>query len=234
MEERTCKHCDDPITGRHPNSLYCTITCRERAKWDRTPRIPCAACGAPSGWKIGQEQRAKAAGPTCRECTRSLDDKPERCGHCNEPFESRRTRDTWTRFCSKSCARKAQFADGTHPWMMSGDWTPALADDERTARRFRQGELARRKRRARLAEVESEPYTLAEIAERDGHRCGICGRKVNMSLKYPHPRSASVDHIIPLSHPGATDTKVNVRLAHLGENLARGNRAGWEQQLLIG
>ena len=51
--------------------------------------------------------------------------------------------------------------------------------------------------------------------------------EVDMSLKFPHPMSASVDHIIPLSLPGATDTKANVRLAHLGENVARGNRVDW-------
>lgn len=237
MEDRTCKHCDGQMPAGYPKRLYCTVRCRERAKWDRAQRIPCVVCGGPSGWRIGQHERAKDAGPTCRKCSKCskpIDDKPEFCAHCTEPFESCRRRDTWTRFCSKSCARKSQLADGSHPWMKSSDWRPALTDDERKARRFRQGELARRKRRARLAEVESEPYSLAEIAERDGFRCGICGRKVDMNLKYPHPRSASVDHIIPLSHPDGTDMRVNVRLAHLGENAARGNRAGWEQQLLIG
>lgn len=27
--------------------------------------------------------------------------------------------------------------------------------------------------------------------------CGICGRPVDKSLKYPHPMSATIDHIIP-------------------------------------
>ena len=206
---------------------------------DRTCSINgCDGRAVTRGWCHKHYQRWRKTGDPRRTLSGKVrngtGDRPTSCGYCGEPFESYRTRRTWTRFCSKSCARKSQLADGSHPWMKSGDWTPALAGDERTARRFRQGELARRKRRARLAEVESEPYTLAEIAERDGRRCGICGRRVNMSLKHPHPRSASVDHIIPLSHPGATDTKVNVRLAHLGENVARGNRSECEQQLLIG
>lgn len=55
-----------------------------------------------------------------------------------------------------------------------------------------------------------------------------------MSLKYPHSRSASIDHIVPLSKGGA-DTKANIRLAHLGENVGRGNRtSGYEQMLLVG
>ena len=32
--------------------------------------------------------------------------------------------------------------------------------------------------------------------------CGICGRPVDKSLRYPHPMSATVDHIIPVSHGG--------------------------------
>lgn len=107
---------------------------------------------------------------------------------------------------------------------------PSLTPRERQRRK---AEASRRRRRARIAGAEREPYTTAEIAERDGYRCWLCNRKVNMSLAYPHPRSASIDHIVPLSR-GGEDTKVNVRLAHLGENIARSNRAEWEQQLLIG
>ena len=231
MEDRTCIACGVSISEMHPRARYCSTGC----KWIARPRVPCSACGQPSGHGLN----AAGVDPglvVCRDCrSASKPRRPERCEHCDGSFDSRwRSAGAWTRFCSKSCARKAQLADGSHSWMKSSDWSPALTDDERKARRSRQGELATRKRRARLAGVEREPYSLAEIAERDGFRCGICGRQVNMTLKYPHPRSASVDHIIPLSHPDGTDTRVNVRLAHLGENVARGNRAGWEQQLLIG
>ena len=32
--------------------------------------------------------------------------------------------------------------------------------------------------------------------------CGICGKAVDKSLKYPHPLSACIDHIIPVSKGG--------------------------------
>ena len=32
--------------------------------------------------------------------------------------------------------------------------------------------------------------------------CAICGKPVDMSLKFPHPMSASVDHIIPWDYVG--------------------------------
>ena len=45
--------------------------------------------------------------------------------------------------------------------------------------------------------------------------CALCGKPVDKSLKFPHPMSASVDHIIPVAkggHPSALD---NLQLTHL-------------------
>ena len=44
--------------------------------------------------------------------------------------------------------------------------------------------------------------------------CGICGRPVDKALKYPHPLSASVDHIIPVSRGGHPSDIENLQLAH--------------------
>lgn len=54
--------------------------------------------------------------------------------------------------------------------------------------------------------------------------CGICGKPIDKSLKYPHPLSASVDHILPISrggHPSAFD---NLHLTHLQCNLQKSNK----------
>ena len=92
-----------------------------------------------------------------------------------------------------------------------------------------------RARRSRCAET-CDGVTDEEILERDGWRCQIPGckrRPIRRDLKYPHPRSKSIDHIVPLSL-GGDDTAVNKRAAHLGCNLARGNKAGVEQVALFG
>jgi len=77
------------------------------------------------------------------------------------------------------------------------------------------------------------PVRRDQIAERDGYRCGLCHKKVNMTLAWPLPGSPSLDHIIPLTKGGIHDP-VNIQLAHLVCNTAKGNRATGEQLLLIG
>ncbi len=44
--------------------------------------------------------------------------------------------------------------------------------------------------------------------------CAICGRPVDFSLKYPHPLSASIDHIIPIAKNGHPSDISNLQLAH--------------------
>ena len=44
--------------------------------------------------------------------------------------------------------------------------------------------------------------------------CGICGKPVDKTLKYPHPLSATVDHIIPLAKGGHPSDLANLQLAH--------------------
>ena len=84
-----------------------------------------------------------------------------------------------------------------------------------------------RKRRALKYGNIHEPYIDRDIFGRDNWICGVCGRKINKCLKYPHPHSKSIDHIIPLSK-GGTDAPVNVQGAHLRCNQSKHNKAAKE------
>ena len=44
--------------------------------------------------------------------------------------------------------------------------------------------------------------------------CGICGKPVDKSLRYPDPMSPTVDHIIPVSKRGDPVALENLQLAH--------------------
>ncbi|MBQ9027433.1 MAG: HNH endonuclease [Lachnospiraceae bacterium] len=55
-------------------------------------------------------------------------------------------------------------------------------------------------------------------------RCGICGAPVDKSLKYPHPLSACIDHIIPIDKGGHPSDPDNLQLAHLSCNRAKSDK----------
>ena len=58
--------------------------------------------------------------------------------------------------------------------------------------------------------------------------CGICGKPVDMSLKYPHPMSATIDHIIPVNGPGGLkghpSSIDNLQLAHFSCNRQKSDK----------
>lgn len=95
--------------------------------------------------------------------------------------------------------RAARRAEGV-PWASEGN------------RRYRA--------RARRWGVPYEPINRLHIFERDGWVCGICEEPVDRALEYPHPRSVSLDHIVPMSRGGG-HLRRNVQCSHLACNIAK-------------
>lgn len=54
--------------------------------------------------------------------------------------------------------------------------------------------------------------------------CGICGQSVDKSLKFPHPLSPTIDHIIPVDRGGHPSDIDNLQLAHFCCNRAKSNK----------
>jgi len=96
------------------------------------------------------------------------------------------------------------------------------ANPERRRELDRHGRHLRRQRLA--GGGPTERISLAELAKRDGDRCGICGRKVARTDR-------SIDHLVPVSHEG-WHLWVNVQLAHRRCNSRRGNRGPAQLRLL--
>lgn len=68
--------------------------------------------------------------------------------------------------------------------------------------------------------------------------CGICGKPVDFSLKYPHPLSPTIDHIIPIDKGGHPSDIANLQLAHFTCNRQKSNKVrldnfSSEQQTVI-
>lgn len=99
-------------------------------------------------------------------------------------------------------------------------------------RRERYRRKNRRRRAFKNASPVGEAYTLAEIIERDGSRCHLCGLKVNAALSGMNPKGPTIDHLVPLS-AGGHDCRSNVALAHRRCNVVRG-AAGAAQLRLVG
>lgn len=45
--------------------------------------------------------------------------------------------------------------------------------------------------------------------------CGICGKPVDKNLRWPHPLSPCIDHIIPVIRDGHPSDIDNLQLAHV-------------------
>lgn len=54
--------------------------------------------------------------------------------------------------------------------------------------------------------------------------CAICGKPVDKTLKYPHPLSATVDHIIPIARGGHPSSLDNLQLAHFTCNRQKSDK----------
>lgn len=54
--------------------------------------------------------------------------------------------------------------------------------------------------------------------------CGICGKPVDMKLKYPDPMSKCIDHIIPIDRGGHPSDIDNLQLAHWMCNRMKSNK----------
>ena len=84
-----------------------------------------------------------------------------------------------------------------------------------------------RRRRARIRKVETRPYSEAQVLEKYGLLCHICG--VTIDVEAPRKQSKGdawhmglhIDHLVPISSGGG-DTLDNVRPSHAICNLRKG------------
>lgn len=82
---------------------------------------------------------------------------------------------------------------------------------------------ARFRRRTRMKNVRYEVVTESDVINAHGTNCHICEGFIDFSLTWPHPKSKSMDHVIPIAK-GGTHVLANVKLAHLTCNLRKSDK----------
>ncbi len=243
-QEKACALCEAPFAPRIATQRFCSRSCAARSQWigknrpeppprlvrhkagdhslcspDRPGHGICAKCG-----KTVQAGRSSAPPERrrCLDCARSEPKKtpePRICALCEESYVPKLSHRPDQRWCSKSCT--TAWLNGARP-----PYT-RVADGDYKSRK-----IATQRHRLRVHAETWDGVTNTEIMERDHWRCGICRKVIGKSFKWPHPRSKSIDHIVPVSQ-GGDDTAGNKRAAHLGCNCARMNRGGGEQAALF-
>lgn len=68
-----------------------------------------------------------------------------------------------------------------------------------------------------------ESFTKEDVRRVKGDQCYICTKDIDFNLPWPDPKSASLDHIKPLSRGGA-HTVANTAMVHLLCNQRKGAR----------
>lgn len=124
--------------------------------------------------------------------------------------------------CSQ-CGRKRE-ADRMKPGIR---FCSSCAAERRRAVNRRKNTKRRTVRR-----LSQDHYTTAEIGDRDGWRCHLCGRKIDKRLPGDHERGPTVDHLIPISDDDGHDIKANVAIAHRDCNRNRSNTGAAQLRLL--
>lgn len=208
----TCERCGVSFVGTPgvSKTRFCSDACRfpkpEPAVLTVVPWASCLCCRS---WFVARLNRMKCSTCTPRRIMRTLSPPP--CADCGDavaqpPGKGRRLRCDECRQARTRAQRQA--AKRPRP----------------PEKRKQYRKQHKQRRRALKRGVLSEPYTLAEIAERDRWRCHICRGAVPKRLLGRdgyHPKGPSIDHLVPLAL-GGDDVRGNVALAHHRCNTLKG------------
>lgn len=252
-----CVWCGLPVPSRR---LYCDSRCKDAARYQRCiragslwvaqmARASCTSCKIPFEVTRRVILKGSKSAALCADCRRFTGQASEvpwgDCPWCGRSFVRKNGR----RFCSPVCTRSRPgtatpisfcscgecgvsfVSRGLRPRRWCSD-TCARRSARRT-RRHRERASGVRRHRGRVGRsAVVEQFSTREIAERDGWRCHICGKKVPDRLYKSRPLDPTLDHLVPVS-VGGDHVKANVALAHNRCNYER-RQFGEVQLRLVG
>ena len=223
VHKRHCKTCGGEFV-RFKQSKYCSEPCRYK---NRLVVKPCEKCG------VDFKQRHSTSRFCSNSCSASalyrvrFPPKPcsRQCLCCQKPFVKKTGRNSG-KYCSRSCAfearrlrlphamynnrKSASIAVQLSIWFNSwgnDSHDPLFSGQNRGGHKFRCLKYG----------CHYESFPSKRILLRDGWRCQICGCELlpkwtTRNGSSPHPKSPTIDHIIPLSFgpdgPGHTPSNL--------------------------
>ncbi len=249
LSERSCGECGQQFRPKDRRGRYCSRRCTSRvADRRRRARAPrpqwsterrCEVCG-----KLWRTKNSKAR--FCSAACFGRSQRKPRPMSCTVPWGRCEWCDHWfvqhgtKRFCSVTC-------ENTNHLRRSRVTDIAYGECRRCGSTFvrRRGQVggfcgeacakrARKYHRRHLkrASAGGENFTLREIAERDGWRCHLCGRKVPDREYRARPLDPTLDHLIPTSDDDCLHVRVNVALAHNRCNSRRAATGAAQMRML--
>ena len=217
-----CAGCGTPLApNRGMPRRWCSEVCRVGA-YRRANLDACRSKGRQ------QSRRLRAANPDLKR-------KQRACAGCGVSLAGQRGPHTHCAPCRAAAREQARPAERACR-VCGVIFQPLTANHFLcSSRACKQAPKTARNRRRRARQRQATVVVFDEhaIFERDGWRCHLCGGRIDRRTKFPHPRSASLDHVVPLARGGGHSPN-NLRCAHLGCNSRKGDRAVGEQLLLIG
>jgi hypothetical protein len=169
--------------------------------------------------------------------------QPRSCEACGYLFTPDDHRHRVARFCSPVCTGASDPDSSRVYWgtcyecketfgpfqQQKPKW---LCDVCRPVARARAAkDINRRKNSKRRGVALGERYSFRQIAERDGWRCHLCGKRVPDRPHKRRPLDGEIDHLVPVS-AGGIDDPSNVALSHRRCNMSRGARGPAQLRLL--
>jgi hypothetical protein len=236
-----CRQCGWMWAGR--KAKFCSKECQSAAyyKSQRSQRYQheCKHCG--KAFRSSRKE-VRHCSPACNVATRVVNAKraPRTCHQCGNEFIPKAT--YRTTYCSRECSHASMRTQPEYNgptvtvtgqcikcggwWVRSEPWNPMFwktpgrtvcgTCTTQAATAIYQLRRARKKNNG-----PHEHIVPLRVYKRDGHQCQLCGWTFKDGEVHPHPRSPSIDHIIPLSR-GGHHTYNNVQAACLACNASKG------------
>lgn len=231
-----CDRCIDSMRARKEKRICSSDGCHNDAVFRRSMCQDCIDL------KEAEMQSCKVHFIECVDCNQLFTSKlsnRKRCYKCTYSYNKKIDRQTYRELnglilITKTCAYYQ--CNNTFETYSSNQTTCSPGCSKKMMKKNQH----QRERITRSMKVSNDRYIekvdLKVLFLRDGGRCQVCGRKLNLTRPNNHPLQATHDHIIPLSKGGENSYK-NAQLACRqcnSEVKGDGASPGGDQMLLFG